>query len=138
MSRGNEYSRDASEYGQLKIAEALEKMGASVSTDKTLTKEDVAAEAKAVGDAVGKLSSNGNYIKKSTTKNVCENLGLLDTQVKANADAIALKASSSDVSALISNDGTTKTLFGLVVSINAETGAVTLSAPEAPAEQGEG
>lgn len=129
MGRGNEYSRDASEYGQLKIVEALEAIGASVSTDKTLAKEDVAADAKATGDAIGKLTANGNYIKKSSSKNVCENLGLLDTQVKSNADAIALKAAASDVSSLISDDGTTKMLFGMVVSINAETGAVTLSEP---------
>lgn len=44
-----EYTRDATEYGQKLIAKALEKIGASVAVDKTLTKEDTSAEAKAVG-----------------------------------------------------------------------------------------
>jgi len=120
---GREYTRDASEYGQLKIAEALQGIGASVSTDKTLSTADKAADAKAVGDAIGSVASNGNYIKKSDTKNVCENLGILDTRAKTNADAIGT------LNSLIADDGTTKTLFGLVVSINAETGVVSLSEP---------
>ena len=124
-----EYTRDASEYGQMKIVEALEGIGASVSTDKTLSTADKAADAKATGDAIGSVASDGNYIKKSDTKNVCENIGILDTRAKTNADAIALKADASTVSGLISDDGTTKTLFGLVVSIDADTGVVSLSEP---------
>lgn len=131
-----EYTRDATEHGQQLIAKALDKIGASVAVDKTLTKEDTSAEAKAVGQAIGTIAADGNYVKKSATKNVCENISLLDTQVKSNADAIGNKANSSDVynktaiDNLISDDGTTKTLFGMVVSIDAETGAVTLTAPQ--------
>lgn len=74
-------------------------------------------------------------MKKSATKNVCENISLLDTQVKSNADAIGNKANSSDVSALISNDGTTKTLFGMIVTIS-DQGAITLTAPESNESNG--
>ena len=124
-----EYTRDATEYGQLKIVEALQTIGASVATDTTLSVSGKAADAKATGDAIGSVASDGDYIKKSTTKNVCENLVILDTRAKTNADAIALKADTSTVSGLISDDGTTKTLFGLVVSIDADTGVVSLSEP---------
>ena len=65
----------------------------------------------------------GNYIKASETKDVCENLGILDTRAKTNADAV------SALNTLIADDGTTKTLFGLVVSIDADTGVVSLSEP---------
>ena len=41
-----------------------------------------------LSNRIGTVSTDGNYIKASTTKNVSENLGLLDTAVKANADAI--------------------------------------------------
>ena len=41
-----------------------------------------------LSNRIGAVASDGNYIKASSTKNVAENLGLLDTQVKANADAI--------------------------------------------------
>ena len=43
----------------------------------------------ALGNRIGTLSADGNYIKKSDTKNVSENLSLLDTQVKANATAVS-------------------------------------------------
>ena len=43
----------------------------------------------ALGNRIGSVASDGNYIKASSTKNVAENLGLLDTQVKANATAIS-------------------------------------------------
>lgn len=124
-----EYTRDATEHGQQLIAKAIEKIGASVAVDKTLTKEDTSAEAKAVGQAIGTIAADGNYVKKSDTKNVCENISLLDTQVKSNADAIG------DVSALISNDGTTKTLFGMIVTIS-DQGAITLTAPESNESNG--
>jgi len=134
-----EFTRDASEAGQKLIADAITGLGISVSasTDKTLTVEDKPADAKATGtaigaveDAVGAVAADGNYIKASETKDVCENLGILDTRAKTNADAI------STLNGLISDDGTTKLLFGLVVSIDADTGAVTLSEPVA--EPGEG
>ena len=38
--------------------------------------------------AIGKVTANGNYIKASSTKNVAENLSLLDAQAKTNADNI--------------------------------------------------
>lgn len=122
MSR--EFRSGNTEHGNSMIAKALEKIGLSVAVDKTLTKEDTSAEAKAVGQAIGSIAANGNYVKKSETKNVCENISLLDTQVKTNADAI------SGINGLISDDGTTKTLFGMVVSIDSETGAVTLTEPQ--------
>ena len=118
-----EYTRDASEYGQQLIADAIEKIAVSVATDDTLTEEGASADAKAVGDAIGKVSDDGNYIKKSATKNVCENIGILDTRAKTNADAI------TTLNGLINDDGTTKLLFGKVVTINAETGVVSLSDP---------
>lgn len=125
-----EFTRDASEYGQQLIANAITGIAASVSTDATLSQASKSADAKAVGDAIGKLSSDGNYVKKSTTKNVCENIGILDTRAKTNADAIGTaEGKITALEGLISDDGTTKTLFGLVVSIDAGTGAVTLSEP---------
>jgi len=127
-----EFSKDASEYGQKLIADAISAFSGSVSAslDDTLSVTGKGADAKAVGDAIGSIASNGNYIKKSGTKNVCENIGLLDTQVKTNADAIGTaNGKITALESLIADDGTTKTLFGLVVSINAETGAVTLSEP---------
>ena len=131
----SEFDRDATYGGQKEIAAALRTISASVATDKTLSVSDKAADAKATGDAIGKVASDGNYIKASTTKNVCENIGILDTRAKTNADAIELKADASDVydkntiNGLIADDGTTKTLFGLVVSIDADTGVVSLSEP---------
>ena len=125
-----EYTRDASEYGQQLIADAIEKIAVSVSTDATLSVADKSADAKAVGDAIGKVSDDGNYIKKSATKNVCENIGILDTRAKTNADAITTNGTAiTTLNGLISDDGTTKLLFGKVVTIDAETGAVTLSDP---------
>lgn len=125
-----EFTRDASEAGQKLIADAISGIAASVSTDATLTQAYKSADAKAVGDAIGKVASDGNYIKASTAKNICENIGILDTRAKTNADAISVaNGKISALEGLITNDGTTKTLFGLVVGINAETGVVTLSEP---------
>ena len=42
-----------------------------------------------LSNRIGSLSTDGNYIKKADTKNVSENLSLLDTQVKANATAVS-------------------------------------------------
>ena len=131
----SEFDRDATYGGQKEIAAALRTISASVATDKTLSVSDKAADAKATGDAIGSVASDGNYIKKSDTKNVCENIGILDTRAKTNADAIELKADASSVydkttiNSLIADDGTTKTLFGLVVTIDADTGVVSLSEP---------
>ena len=47
-----------------------------------------------LSNRIGTVSADGNYIKKSTTKNIAENLGLLDTQVKANATAIATEVTN--------------------------------------------
>ena len=92
-----EYTRDASEYGQQLIADAIRTVGLSTQVDTTLEVEGMAADAKATGDA------------------------------------IALKADAEDVTALnalISDDGTTMMLFGKVVTIDSETGVVSLSDPE--------
>ena len=127
-----EFSKDASEYGQKLIADAIAGLNGSISAtlDETLSVTGKGADAKAVGDAIGSVASDGNYIKKSDTKNVCENIGLLDTQVKTNADAIGTASGKiTALEGLIADDGTTKTLFGLVVAIDAGTGAVTLSEP---------
>lgn len=125
-----EFDKDATYGGQLQIVEALQGISASVATDTTLSVSGKAADAKAAGDAIGAVddkigavAEDGNYIKASETKDVCENLGILDTRAKTNADGI------SALSSLIADDGTTKTLFGLVVTIDADTGVVSLSEP---------
>ena len=48
----------------------------------------------ALSNRIGSLSADGNYIKKADTKNVSENLSLLDTQVKANATAVSNEISN--------------------------------------------
>lgn len=47
-------------------------------------------QAKSNADAIGSLSADGNFIKKSTTKNVSENLSLLDTALKTFEDQTGL------------------------------------------------
>lgn len=42
-----------------------------------------------LSDRIGMVAENGNYIEKSDTKNVSENLKVLDARAKTNADAIA-------------------------------------------------
>lgn len=42
-----------------------------------------------LSDRIGTVAEDGNYIEKSDTKNVSENLKVLDTRAKTNADAIA-------------------------------------------------
>ncbi len=49
----------------------------------------------ALGNRIGTQSADGNYIKKSETKNLAENVAILDGQVKSNADAIAGKAAAA-------------------------------------------
>lgn len=78
-------------------------------------------------NAIGSLSANGNYIKKSSTKNVCENLSLLDEQVKTNADAVAGKATAATtLSGYGITDAYTKTEVDTALSGKAAT-ATTLS-----------
>lgn len=60
----------------------------------------------ALGDRIGSVASDGNYIKASSAKNVAENLGLLDTQAKANADAIAQE--TTDRQTAITNEATAR------------------------------
>ena len=43
----------------------------------------------ALSGRIGEVTADGNYIKKSTTNNVSQNLSVLDTQLKANTDAIS-------------------------------------------------
>lgn len=50
---------------------------------------DRTAEDTNLSNRIGTVTENGNYIKKSDTKNVSENLIVLDTQAKTNAEAIA-------------------------------------------------
>ena len=51
--------------------------------------EDRIAADTALSDRIGTVTDDGKYIKKSDTNNVSENLRVLDTQAKVNADAIA-------------------------------------------------
>ena len=161
-----EFDKDATYSGQKEIADAIKGISVSVAPDTTLSVAGKPADAKAAGDAIGAVddkigavAADGNYIKASETKDVCENIGILDTRAKTNADAIGtvaddgnyIKASEtknvcenlgildtraktnadavSTLNTLIADDGTTKTLFGLVVSIDAGTGVVSLSEP---------
>ena len=43
----------------------------------------------ALSNRIGEVTTDGNYIKKSNTNNVSQNLSVLDTQLKANTDAIS-------------------------------------------------
>ena len=56
-----------------------------------INNEKVAREAEdtALSERIGTVDANGNYIQKSATNNVSENLKVLDKQAKTNADAIA-------------------------------------------------
>jgi hypothetical protein len=47
------------------------------------------AEDSKLSDRIGTVAEDGKYIKKSATNNVSENLIVLDTQAKTNAEAIA-------------------------------------------------
>ena len=47
------------------------------------------AEDTNLSNRIGTVTEDGTYIKKSATNNVSENLKVLDTQTKTNADAIA-------------------------------------------------
>lgn len=58
---------------------------AAVEAEKTARE----AEDTALSNRIGTVDADGKYIKKSDTNNVSENLKVLDTQAKTNADAIA-------------------------------------------------
>ena len=55
----------------------------------------VYAVTNALSDRIGTIAPEGNYISASAS--VAGNLSVLDTQVKANADAIELKANTTDI-----------------------------------------
>ena len=58
---------------------------AAVEAEKTARE----AEDTNLSNRIGTVTEDGTYIKKSTTNNVSENLKVLDTQAKTNAEAIA-------------------------------------------------
>lgn len=58
---------------------------AAVEAEKTARE----AEDTNLSNRIGTVTEDGTYIKKSATNNVSENLKVLDTQTKTNADAIA-------------------------------------------------
>ena len=58
---------------------------AAVEAEKTARE----AEDTNLSNRIGTVTEDGAYIKKSTTNNVSENLKVLDTRAKTNADAIA-------------------------------------------------
>ena len=47
-----------------------------------------------LSNRIGSLTADGNYIKKASTKNVSENLGLLDTQLKATTTAVSTETTN--------------------------------------------
>ena len=59
-----------------------------------------------LSNRIGTVASDGNYIKASTSKNVAENLVLIDTQVKVNADAIAQEV--TDRGTALTNEATAR------------------------------
>ena len=59
------------------------------------TANSTAANLTALDSAIGMVAADGNYIKKSATNNVSQNVSALDTQVKTNADNIAMLQSST-------------------------------------------
>lgn len=65
--------------------------------------------------AVGTLTEDGNYIKKSATNNVVQNLSALDTQVKKNTDDIATLQNSITVKEDASGVKTTTIEGNLVI-----------------------
>ena len=68
----------------------------SISTGDITSSGDVTVTGKMAADGVtDETTKDGTYIKRNNT--VGKNLGSLDTQVKANADAIAEKANATDV-----------------------------------------
>ena len=60
----------------------------------------------ALSNRIGTVSADGNYIKASTSKNIAENVGLLDTAVKANATSIANEVTNRTVA--VTNEATAR------------------------------
>ena len=87
-------------------------------------REDIEALKTATGNGEGSL---GAKITALETAVGGANSGLVKDVTAAKTDISALKG-------LISDDGETKTLFGMVVTIDGTTGAVTLTAPESSAQ----
>ena len=83
-----ETSKDAVNGSQL-YAEQKARTDADTKLTGDLSAETQAREAAdtAINDKLGTLDANGNYIQKDTS--VSSNLNTLDTQVKANADAVS-------------------------------------------------
>ena len=83
-----ETSKDAVNGSQL-YAEQKARTDADTKLTNDLSAETQAREAAdtAINDKLGTLDANGNYIQKDAS--VSSNLNTLDTQVKANADAIS-------------------------------------------------
>lgn len=71
------------------VATATE-VEAAVNTEKTAREE----ADKALSNRIGTVAEDGKYIKKSVTNNVSENLKVLDTQAKTNADNIQTNANN--------------------------------------------
>lgn len=68
------------------------KLEGKITENTTAINNEKAAREAAVTDLskrIGTVDEDGKYIKKSATNNVSENLKVLDTQAKTNADAIA-------------------------------------------------
>ena len=57
----------------------------------------------------------------------------LREDIEALKKALGGEGDNKGISELISDDGTTKTLFGMVVTIDDSDGSITLTAPEAEA-----
>lgn len=60
-----------------------------------------------------------------------EDIDALKEAIGGSSDGLSKDV--TDLKALISDDGTTKMLFGMVVTIDGTTGAVTLAEPETSA-----
>lgn len=67
------------------------RMAADTVLEGKINDEKVAREAEDtnLSNRIGTVAEDGTYIKKSATNNVSENLEVLDTQAKTNAEAIA-------------------------------------------------
>ena len=77
--------QDNSIWGNMKIVDTHVKANTdAIAQEKT----DREAADNDLSDRIGTVTDDGNYIKKSATNNVSENLKVLDTQAKNNAEAI--------------------------------------------------
>ena len=63
----------------------------------------------------------------TSSKGLVKKVNTIDSTVGDNSSGLVKDV--ADLKGLISDDGTTKMLFGMVVTIDGETGAVTLTAP---------